>query len=57
MYQLELYRHAYARWAELPPDTIDVSLYYVADDVEIRGDHHLDFSALEELWVGAARRL
>ena len=57
LYQLELYRHAYARWAELPPDTIDVSLYYVADDVEIRGDHHLDFSALEELWVGAARRL
>ncbi|GAA2179603.1 ATP-dependent DNA helicase [Leucobacter tardus] len=57
LYQLELYRHAYARWADLSPDRIDVSLYYVAEDIEIRGTHHLDFAALEQLWFGAAESL
>src|SRR5690606_6190968 len=38
MLQLALYRLAYHRRFGVPLDEIDVALYYVADDLIIRGD-------------------
>lgn len=49
--QLELYRHAYARWAEIDPAQIDVTLFYVADGQELRGTHERSFEDLEQLWL------
>ncbi|KAA9086694.1 ATP-dependent DNA helicase [Microbacterium radiodurans] len=37
MLQLELYRRAYARRHDVDPAEIDVALYYVADDLVLRG--------------------
>ena len=37
MLQLELYRRAYHRMYGVPLEEIDVALYYVADDVVLRG--------------------
>ncbi len=37
MLQLELYRRAYHRMHGIPLDQIDVALYYVADDLVLRG--------------------
>ena len=37
MLQLELYRRAYARRHGVPEGEIDVALYYVADDLVLRG--------------------
>ena len=56
-FQLDLYRHAYAQWAGIDPDRIDVSLFYVAEDVEIRGTEPRGLEELEEIWLGAAARL
>lgn len=56
-FQLDLYRHAYAQWADVAPERIDVSLFYVAENVEIRGDAVRTLAELEELWLGAAERL
>lgn len=48
--QLDLYRHAYARWAEVDPAQIDVTLFYVAEGQELRGEHARSFADLEQLW-------
>lgn len=48
--QLDLYRHAYARWAGLNPECIDVTLFYVAEGQELQGEHRRSFEELEELW-------
>lgn len=56
-FQLDLYRHAYAQWAEVDPAHIDVSLFYVADGIELSGDDPRTLSELEEIWKAAAVRL
>lgn len=56
-FQLDLYRHAYAQWAGVEPERIDVSLFYVAEDVEIRGTEVRTLAELEEAWLGAAEKL
>ena len=48
--QLDLYRHAYARWAQLDPGHIDVTLFYVAEGQELRGEQRRSFEELEEMW-------
>lgn len=55
--QLDLYRHAYALWAGVDPARIDVSLFYVAEGQELRGEGSRTLSELEELWLGAAASL
>lgn len=52
--QLELYRHAYAQWAQISPQQIDVSLFYVADGIELTSDTPMSLEELEELWQAAA---
>lgn len=52
--QLDLYRHAYARWAGIDADEIDVTLFYVAEGEELRGEHSRSFEELEQLWLEAA---
>ena len=54
--QLDLYRHAYARWAGVEPERIDVTLFYVAEEVELRGKAGRSIGELEELWLEAAAR-
>lgn len=54
--QLDLYRHAYAQWAGIDADRIDVSLFYVADGIELRGTTHRSLEELEHLWLDAAAR-
>ncbi len=49
--QLDLYRHAYSRWADIEPEQIDVTLFYVAEGQELRGAHSRSFEDLERLWV------
>lgn len=56
-FQLDLYRHAYAQWAGIDPSRIDVSLFYVSEDVEIRGDEARSLEELEEVWLAAAEKL
>lgn len=56
-FQLDLYRHAYAQWAGVDTDRIDVALFYVAEGVELRGEHPRSLAELEELWGAAAARL
>lgn len=51
--QLDLYRHAYARWAGIDPALIDVTLFYVAEGVELRGESGRSFEELEAMWAGA----
>lgn len=55
--QLDLYRHAYARWARVPPEQIDVTLFYVADGIELRGEATRTLAELETAWSEAAQRL
>ncbi len=52
--QLDLYRHAYARWAGVEPERIDVTLFYVAEGQELRGRAERDFEQLEQLWLQSA---
>jgi len=52
--QLDLYRHAYAQWAGIDPADIDVTLFYVAEGTELRGETQRSFAELEELWCAAA---
>ncbi|MCB1274458.1 MAG: ATP-dependent helicase [Leucobacter sp.] len=54
--QLDLYRHAYARWADIDPRAIDVSLFYVAEGQELRGEGTRSLDELEALWIAAAER-
>ncbi|WP_251364648.1 MULTISPECIES: ATP-dependent DNA helicase [unclassified Leucobacter] len=56
-FQLDLYRHAYAQWAGVSPERIDVSLFYVAEGVELRGDQVRTLPELEEIWLAAAERV
>lgn len=55
--QLELYRHAYAQWAGVDPERIEVSLFYVAEGEELRSGTRRSLPELEELWLQAAGRL
>ncbi|MGF2948530.1 UvrD-helicase domain-containing protein [Microbacterium alcoholitolerans] len=53
MLQLALYRLAYHRRYGVPLDQIDVALYYVADDLVIRGDRVYSESELLQRWSAA----
>lgn len=55
-FQLDLYRHAYAQWADVAPDRIDVTLFYVGEGIELRGDTPRSLAELERLWLAAAAR-
>lgn len=55
--QLNLYRHAYAIWAGVAPEHIDVTLFYVADEIELRAEELLTLQQLETLWREAAESL
>lgn len=56
-FQLDLYRHAYALWAGLPAEQIDVALFYVSDGIELTSRHSRSLEELEALWQAAADRL
>ncbi|WP_241489371.1 ATP-dependent helicase [Leucobacter celer] len=56
-FQLDLYRHAYAQWADIDPALIDVSLFYVSEGVELRGGTLRSIAELEQIWGEAAARL
>lgn len=51
--QLDLYRHAYATWASIDPEMIDVTLFYVAESQELRGEVRRSLAELEHLWQEA----
>lgn len=51
--QLDLYRHAYASWAGIEPSRIDVSLFYVAEGVELKSEQPRTLEELEALWRNA----
>lgn len=53
MLQLALYRLAYHRRFGVPLEEIDVALYYVADDLIIRGDRIYSESELFQRWSAA----
>lgn len=53
MLQLALYRLAYHRRFGVPLEDIDVALYYVADDLVIRGDRIYSESELFQRWSAA----
>ncbi|MDR2996596.1 MAG: PD-(D/E)XK nuclease family protein, partial [Microbacterium sp.] len=53
MLQLALYRLAYHRRFGVPLDEIDVALYYVADDLVIRGDRVYSEVELVQRWSAA----
>ena len=55
--QLDLYRHAYAQWAGIDPARIDVTLFYVAEGQELRGECNRSLAELEQLWLAAAESL
>ena len=56
-FQLDLYRHAYAQWAGIAPERIDVSLFYVSEGVELTGHEPRSLSELEHIWQRAAESL
>lgn len=53
MLQLALYRLAYHRRFGVPLEEIDVALYYVADDLIIRGDRVYSEAELVQRWSAA----
>lgn len=53
MLQLALYRLAYHRRFGVPLEEIDVALYYVADDLVIRGDRVYSEAELVQRWSAA----
>jgi DNA helicase-2/ATP-dependent DNA helicase PcrA len=53
MLQLALYRVAYHRRHGVPLERIDVALYYVADDLVIRGDRIYSEEELVQRWNAA----
>lgn len=55
-FQLDLYRHAYSQWAGVDADCIDVTLFYVAEGIELRGENPRALEELEQLWLEAAER-
>lgn len=56
-FQLDLYRHAYAQWAGVDAERIDVSLFYVAEGIELTGSRPRSLHELEEIWNSAAAKL
>jgi DNA helicase-2/ATP-dependent DNA helicase PcrA len=50
-FQLALYRHAYATWTGVAPESIDAVFYFVADDRVIRPERIYSSSELEERWL------
>ena len=54
LFQLDLYRHAWALWANIDPIYIDATLFYVADAVEVRNAHPRTLEELETIWNEAA---
>ena len=48
--QLDLYRHAYAAHTGIDADRIDVTLFYVAEGIELRGEHPRGADELERIW-------
>ena len=56
-FQLDLYRQAYAQWAQRSPDDIDVTLFYVAVNEELTSGTPRSLAELEELWHAAASQL
>ena len=55
--QLDLYRHAYARHAGVDPQSIDVTLFYVAEGQELRSRAQRSLEELELLWKEAANSI
>ena len=55
-FQLDLYRHAYAQWAGIDPELIDVTLFYVGEGVELQGIEPRSLDELERIWLAAADR-
>lgn len=55
-FQLDLYRQAYASWAGIAPERIDVSLFYVSHEVELRGETMRTLDELEAIWLEAESR-
>lgn len=53
-YQLDLYRVAYSEWASIDPSRIDVTLFYVAEGIELRGEDVRPRAELETLWARAS---
>jgi DNA helicase-2/ATP-dependent DNA helicase PcrA len=53
MLQLALYRLAYHRRFGIPLEDIDVALYYVADDLIIRGERVYSEEELVQRWSAA----
>ncbi|WP_296195708.1 ATP-dependent DNA helicase [uncultured Microbacterium sp.] len=53
MFQLALYRLAYHKATGVPLDEIDVALFYVSDDLVIRGSDVPSESALAQRWNAA----
>ena len=51
--QLDLYRLAYASSTGIPLEDIDVSLFYVEEDIELRSEVPRTLDELEQLWHGA----
>lgn len=51
--QLNLYRAAYAKFASIPISEIDVTLFYVADNLEIRGESAQTLEEIESNFVNA----
>lgn len=54
--QLDLYRHAYAEWAGIDVERIDVTLFYVAERAELTGERRRSIQQLEQLWIDAMSR-
>ncbi|WP_022881302.1 ATP-dependent helicase [Gryllotalpicola ginsengisoli] len=50
-FQLALYRHAYASWKGVDPESIDAVFYFVADDRVIRPERIYSSSELAGLWL------
>ena len=48
--QLDLYRHAYAAHTGIDAGRIDVTLFYVAEGIELQGEHPRGVEELERLW-------
>ena len=53
MLQLALYRLAYHRAHGVPLEDIDVALYYVGDDLVVRGDRVNSEPELAQRWIAA----
>ncbi|MEB4615974.1 ATP-dependent DNA helicase, partial [Leucobacter sp. M11] len=51
--QLDLYRHAFATWRGIPPERVRVSLFYVAEDLELTNEAPLPIAELERRWLAA----